>query len=63
MKKVFTIALACGALSLTACETRQADAHYGYETQAPYSDTRTVGNQPQPQPQPAERVFYERQRK
>lgn len=61
MKKLVTTLMVGSALALTACANTNTEADYGYETQAPYADERTVGENEQPAP--AERVFQQRQRK
>lgn len=62
MNKLFTLSLVCGALALSACAQKNADANYGYETQAPYADERTVGDTGAPAPK-AEKVFSASQHK
>lgn len=60
MKKLITILLVGSALSLTACAGTDHNADYGYESQAPYANERTVGAE---EPVQAERVFERSQRK
>lgn len=49
------------ALALSACAGTDGSADYGYETQAPYADDRTVGADEAPRQ--AEQVFEKRQMK
>jgi hypothetical protein len=68
MKKLYTISLLAVALAAGACANKK-NVDYTYETQAPYADERTVGEQ---QPvvtqdrattQNSERMFEKTQRK
>lgn len=43
MKKLVTLSVVGLALALSACASQKGDSDYGYERQAPYSDSRTVG--------------------
>ncbi len=64
MKKFVTTLMVGSAMALAACAPTKTEADFGYETQAPYADERTVGRVQQPAPAPrAERVFETRQRK
>ena len=60
MKKLIATLMIGSALALTACAA-DGSADYSYESQAPYADERTVGNETPAAP--AERVFEQRQRK
>lgn len=60
MKKVITTLMVGAVLSLAACAA-DGNADYGYETNAPYANERTVGDQKQPMQ--AERTFEQKQRK
>lgn len=62
MKKLIYTLMIGSALALTACASNTKNADYGYESQAPYADERTVGAE-EPAPMKAERVFESRQRK
>jgi hypothetical protein len=65
MKKVSMIALMAVALAAGACANKQPAADYTYETQAPYAEERTVGEQQQAPvvEHQAERNFDRAQRK
>lgn len=45
MKKLALIGLVGTAVALSACASKTGDANYGYESAAPYSDSRTVGTE------------------
>ncbi len=60
MRKLIAILVMGSALGLTACAA-DGSADYSYESQAPYADERTVGEEGRPAP--AERVFESKQRK
>lgn len=62
MNKFIATLMVGAALTLSACAGTDHNADYGYESQAPYADERTVGAEDRPAPQP-ERVFEQRQRK
>jgi hypothetical protein len=63
MKKIYTISLLAVALAAGACANKKS-ADYTYETQAPYADERTVGEQPAPVVNHTpERTFEKAQRK
>jgi hypothetical protein len=63
MKKIITLTLICSALALSACAQKGA-ANYGYETQAPYGDSRTVGKAQAPMAtHKAEKTFSSAQHK
>lgn len=60
MKKLVTFCVLGAALALSACASQSGDADYGYESQAPYANERTVGNE---SVTTAEPVFRARQQK
>lgn len=62
MRKFVTTFLVGAALSLTACAGTDHSADYGYESEAPYADERTVGAEEEA-PVRAERTFERVQRK
>jgi len=61
MKKLMMTMMFGTALALSACAGTDGSADYGYETQAPYADDRTVGADEAPRQ--AEQVFEKRQMK
>jgi hypothetical protein len=67
MKKLYTISLLAVALAAGACANKK-NVDYTYETQAPYAEERTVGDQPvvthdSATQQTSERMFEKTQRK
>ncbi len=62
MRKFITVFMVGAAMALTACAATDGESDYSYETQAPYADERTVGDEGA-ESAGAERVFQRRQRK